>query len=380
MKTTRWRAMATIAIRMMMHDKLKMIGILVGVVFAVLLTNQNAGTFLGLLAKNTMILDNSGADLWILPPGTMQLQPGKTIPDATLMQARVTPGVAWADPILFGGATVSLPGGGSEQVSLIGTRGPLFHGGPWNVVAGSKEALSRPDTMIFEDSEREKLGGLNLGSVREVNGHKIVVGGFTWGLLPFGPSYAFASFDLARELLHTDADRINFVLVRLAPGADAHRVRDDLRARVPDAKVMTSGEFRSCLINFVLTRTPIGTTMGAAALFGLLVGFIIVALTMFSAVVDNIREFGTLKAIGATTFDLAKILLVQSVIYAAFGSLIGLTVVSQVASAIRSPKMGMVLPPWLFGVTSLLMVVLCIVASSLSLIRLRKLEPAMVFR
>lgn len=60
--------------------------------------------------------------------------------------------------------------------------------------------LNRPDTMIFEDSERETLGGLNLGSVREVNGRKITVGGFTWGLIPFGPSYAFADYELARAV------------------------------------------------------------------------------------------------------------------------------------------------------------------------------------
>jgi putative ABC transport system permease protein len=375
-----WRAMATMALRMMVHDRLKMIGILIGVVFAVLLTNQNAGTFLGLLYKNTMYLDNSGADVWIAPPSTEQLQAGKTIPDATMMQARVTPGVAWAEPILFGGATVSLPGGGSEQIQLVGVRGPDLKGGPWNMVSGRPDAILEPDTMIFEDSQRETLGGLNVGSLREVNGHRVVVGGFTWGLLPFGPSFAFADYDLAREILHTDSDRVNYVLVGLEPGRDPDAVARDLQARVPDAKVMTRSRFKRSLVGYVLTRTPIGTTMGTATIFGLVVGFVIVALTMFSAVVDNLREFGTLKAIGATTWDLAKVLFVQSVVYALAGSLIGLTIVTQVAGAIRSPKMGMILPVWLFGVTPLAMVVLCVVASSLSLIRLRKLEPAMVFR
>ena len=391
----RWVAMARVGVRMMFHDKLKMIGTLFGVVFSVVLSNQQAGTFLGLLHKNTMYIENSGADLWIIPPGTQQLQPGQQLSDATLMQARVARGVAWAEPLLFAGGTVKLPSGGTEPVTIVGTRLPSMRGGPWNVVephppAGAASAdearaqaaavLSRPDTMFFEDSEREKLGGLNVGSVREVNGRTIHVGGFTWGLLPFGPSYAFANFDLVRELTHTDSDRLNFVLIGLQEGADVASVKAEIQRAVPEAEVVTRDEFKSRTIRYVLLRTPIGVTLGSSAAFGLIVGFVIVALTMFSAVVDNLREFGSLKAIGATTLDLAKALFVQSVIYAAMGTVIGLAAVTQMAAGIRSPKLALILPWQLFAGTAVFMVVLCVAASSLSLLRLRKLEPAMVFR
>lgn len=209
--------MARVGLHMMFHDRLKMLATLAGVVFAVVLANQGAGTFLGLLHKNTMLVDNAGADLWIVPPLTQQLQPGKTLPDAVLMTARTTPGVAGADPILFGNATVSLPGGGSESVTVIGARYPAYRGGPWNMVRGEREALAQPDTMIFDDYDREKLGNLDLGDSREVN-RNVTAGGFTYGLIPFGPSYAFADYDLARLLLRMDVDRVSYVLVRVEPG------------------------------------------------------------------------------------------------------------------------------------------------------------------
>jgi putative ABC transport system permease protein len=234
--------------------------------------------------------------------------------------------------------------------------------------------------MIFEDGVRDTLGGLNLGSVREVNGRSVQVGGFTWGLLPFGPSYAFADFDLARQLLRVDADRAHFVLVGLEPGADPAAVRDRLQRAFPEVKVMTKKEFVGSTLRFILIRTPIGITFGTSTLFGLIIGFVIVALTTFSSVVDNIREFGTLKAIGATTWDLAKLLFVQSIAYGLLGSLVGLTLVTQVANAVRSPKFGILLSPELAIGTTFLMVALCVVASSFALIRLRRLEPAMVFR
>ncbi|MFO0593543.1 MAG: ABC transporter permease [Polyangiaceae bacterium] len=376
----RWQAMATAAVRMMFHGKLKMIGTLFGVVFAVILSNQQAGTFLGLLGKNTMLVDNVGADVWILPPNAVQITAGPTLSDSALMQARTTPGVAWAEPLLYGGGSLARGDGGTEAITIVGVKLPEMRGGPWNVVAGSKDALSQPDTMLFEDSQRDKFGGMNLGSVREVNGRKVRAGGFTWGLVPFGPALAFADYDLARLLLHTEANRLNFVIIGVEPGRDVKAVAADIAARVPEAKVMTSKDLRSSTIDYILWRTAIGVTFGTATLFGLIVGFVIVALTMFSAILDNIREFGTLKAIGATNGDLAFLLVVQSVLYAVMGSLVGLSVVSMMANGMRSAQLAMLLPAWLFGGTFVMMLGLCLVASSLSLVRLRKLEPAMVFR
>lgn len=376
----RARTMVHVGVRMMFHDKLKLAGTLFGVIFAVVLTSQQLGVFLGLLSKNLMFIENAGADLWIVPGATETLQPGKPVALAALYQARTTPGVAWAAPLLFGGATVSLPTAGSEQVTLIGTKAPCWRGGPWNVVAGSAEALRRPDTMIFEDSERDKLGGLNLGSVREVNGHRAVVGGFTWGLLPFAPSYAFAEYDYARVLLGMPADETSFVLAGVAPGADRAAVARDLQARVSPNQVLGTGEFRSRVLRYLLVRTGMGATFGTSTLFGLLVGLVIVSLSMFSAVVDNIREFGTLKAIGCRNGDLAVMLVLQSAVYALLGSLIGLGLISMIAEGVRSPKLALVLPWQLYAGTPVVMVFLCGLASLLALLRIRKVEPAMVFR
>jgi putative ABC transport system permease protein len=376
----RWRTMTRIGLRMMVHDKLKMIGTLVGVVFAVLLSNQQAGTFLGLLKKNTMFIESSQADIWMVPPNTDTLAPGKYLPEALSKQARGVAGVAWAEPLLFGGGQIAIPGGSSEAVTIVGTRLPGLRGGPWNMVAGKPSVLGNPDTMIFEDGVRDTLGGLNLGSVREVNGRNVQVGGFTWGLLPFGPAYAFADYDLARLLLKVDSDRANFILVGVEKGQSVAAVRDALQARFSDVKVVTGADFAASTVRYLLVRSALGVTFGTSTLFGLIVGFVIVALTTFSAVIDNIREFGTLKAIGATNWDLAKLLFAQSIAYALLGSLIGLTLVTRVADAIRSPKFAIIITPALAVGTTIVMIVLCIVASSFALARLRKLEPAMVFR
>src|SRR5919201_1295034 len=378
----RWRTMARVGLRMALHDRMKFAAALIGVVFAVLLSNQQAATFLAIVNRNVMVVDNNpDVDIWITPPETEILQAGKLISQAPLNQARGMPGVAWAEPMLIGAATVSRPEGGSEQAVLIGTRGPAWNGGPFNMVAGAVEALAEPDSMIFEDSDREKFGGLNLGSVREVNGRRIKVVGFTWALVPFGPStYAFAEFDLARQLMHTDADQSSVILVGLKPGVDASTVARDLQKRMGTEQVSTRDEFRHTLVNYMLTKTPIGVVLGSSTVIGLLVGFIMVSLTMFSAVLDNLREFGTLKALGATTLDLVGLLWVQAIVYGAIGAVIGSVLVGGVSSATRSAQIAMQLPPVLLLSVAAIALVMCIVASSLAVLRVRAIEPAMVFR
>src|SRR5215831_12288711 len=94
----RWGTMARIGMRMALHDRMKFAAALVGVVFAVLLSNQQAATFLAIVNRNVMVVDaNPDVDIWIMPPETEILQPGKLMSQSPLNQARGAPGVAWAE-------------------------------------------------------------------------------------------------------------------------------------------------------------------------------------------------------------------------------------------------------------------------------------------
>ncbi|MBK6517953.1 MAG: FtsX-like permease family protein [Polyangiaceae bacterium] len=378
-RLARWRVLAELGLRMMLHDKAKLVGTLMGVIFAVVLGVQQLSILFGLLQKNTMFIDNSAADLWIVPPGTTTLQTGGLMSDGVLARARSTEGVALAEPLLFQTATLKKPSGGTEPVTLVGTSLPARLGGPWNFVAGGPEVLEQPDTVVFEDSEREKYGGLDVGSVRELAGQRVRVGGFTWGLLPFGPAYAFTELGHARDLTGVPADKMSFVLVKVRPGQDVDAVKARLAERIPELTVVTRSEYSRSVV-ITLLKEQLGASFATSTSFGLIIGFVIVALSMFSSVLDNLREFGTLKAIGCTNLDLALLLFCQAALYALAGSLIGLGLVGQMAEGIRGPKLVPIVPPVLLAIVPALMLVVCVVASTLALSRIRKLEPGMVFR
>ena len=162
-------------------------------------------------------------------------------------------------------------------------------------------------------------------------------------------------------------------------GADLRAVQADLQSRLPNTHVYTRQEFHNSIVSYLI-RAQLGISFGTSTAFAVIVGFVIVALSMFSAVVDNVREFGTLKAMGATTLDLAKLLFVQASSYAFLGTTIGLFLVTRMAEGMRSPNLSLVLPPELFVGTYVLMALLCVFASSLALWRVRNVEPGMVFR
>jgi putative ABC transport system permease protein len=376
-----FRFMARVGVSMLWHDKIKLAGTLVGVAFAVLMSNFQVSLFLGLLLRNTMYVDRVESDVWITPKSTQILEGNDgTIPKNIVPVTRSVKGVAWAAPILMGAAGLKLPGGGQKSVRLVGTELPAAKGGPFHIVAGETSDLALPDAMFFEDSRREVFGGLNIGSVREVNGHRVHAVGFTSGLVPFGPAFAFSSFDTAREILGRPNDEVNYVMVGLTPGADANEVVRGLQKTFPDQLVMSRADLRQRTIFYILKESGIGQSIGMGVIMSLFCGFAIVSLTMFSAVVDHVREFGTLKAIGATNLDLAKLLLAQAVTCAVAGATIGEAIVSQLVSGIRGPELPMALPPWLMGATVVGMILICITASGMALLRVRAIEPGIVFR
>jgi putative ABC transport system permease protein len=376
-----FRFMARMGVSMLWHDKLKLAGTLVGVAFAVLLSNFQSSIFLGLILRNTMYVDRVEGDMWITPKNTQILEGlDGTIPRNVVDVARSVKGVAWSAPVLVGPAGLKLPAGGQKSVRLVGTELPAARGGPFHIVAGKTRDLELPDAMFFEDSRRETFGGLNVGSVREVNGHRVHAVGFTSGLIPFGPAYAFAGFDTAREILRIPSDEVSYVLMGLAPGADVNEVVRRLQKTFPDQLAMSREDLRWKTIFYILKESGIGQSIGGGVAMALVCGFAIVSLTMFSSVIDHVREFGTLKAIGATNTDIAKLLFAQAITCAIAGVVIGEAVVAQLVNAMRGPENPMALPVWLMGGTLVAMIFICVSASIMALIRVRAIEPAMVFR
>src|SRR5260370_37766042 len=82
----RWRAMARVALRMCFHDRTRALGTTFGVVFALVLTIQNLATLAFLIRRNTMYIDHSGAQLWVVPAVDQPPQRGALLPTGRVLQ------------------------------------------------------------------------------------------------------------------------------------------------------------------------------------------------------------------------------------------------------------------------------------------------------
>lgn len=378
----RWSTMLRMAWRMALHDRQQTIAAVLGVAFAYVLVGQNFGSAGHYLDQESAFIDAAGeADLWVVPPGEKAfVVAGTLLSTSAFHQASVTPGVEWAVPLVRGYAAIKTPSGGAVTVIVFGVPGPALHGGPFNLVAGERSALLKPDAIFIDDADRENLGGLNPGSTIEIGGHRAQIEGLTWGLLTVFGSCVFLEYDLARSVLEIDSDRVSAVMVRLDGSVELLRVRDELRARIPEATILTTEEYRTITHRFVLFDAGIIGIVLMGLGVGLTVGLAIVTLSMLSSIQQNLREFGTLKAIGATNSDIRRLLIFQALGYSIAGSFVGAVGLCELVWAARSARLNMIVHTWTLCGLVPFVTFIAVVAALLAIRRTSRVDPASVFR
>jgi hypothetical protein len=84
---------------MLRHERLQFLGIVAGIIFGVVLFDQQAATFDRLAFKTVMFIEHAAANMWIAPKNSDGLQPGKMISTSAFFEARGTPHVTWAEEL-----------------------------------------------------------------------------------------------------------------------------------------------------------------------------------------------------------------------------------------------------------------------------------------
>ena len=105
-----------------------------------------------------------------------------------------------------------------------------------------------------------------------------------------------------------------------------------------------------------------------------------VAQTLYAMVLDRIGEFATLKAIGASERAVVTVLVAQSVSIAGMGILVGLTITVAVKGLISTPRAAVEIPIWLYFASGLLVFLICLAASALPYLRVRRVDPHSVLQ
>jgi putative ABC transport system permease protein len=353
---------------------------LVGVIVSVFLMAQQMSILLGILGRVAAFADGTSADLWVTSVATENTDITDSLPTTRVSAAASTAGVAWAAPVVQGMSRLTRPDGVRELVKILGVERPRYAGLARTLAPGTTpDALHGPARIFINWNDRPSYGFPEPGERVELGGRTAFIAGFFDGLDPHGSySYVFADIDDARGWLDFPTERATFVAVGVSPGSNVEAVRERLIARLPDTRVVTAAELSSMETGFFLRRTPVGLVFGMGTAVAAFIGAFIVAITLYSSVIDRIRDYGTLKAIGATQRDLLRLLLAQAWIFFGVGSAIGLLAFFVVK--IHATQAPMQAPPWMIAVVLVTAFVSCTGASVLAIRRVLSIDPAIVFR
>ena len=373
--------MPPLAERNLFHDRVRLVVTLTGVVFAVVLIVVQLGLYVGFARTTTALVDQSRADLWVVAKNVPYIEQGIPFSERKLYTVRATPGVAEAQNYIVRFSRWKRADGQEEAIQIVGVNPESTMGQAWNVVAGSRENLRVDDSVIVDRIYFPKLGVSELGESAEILGHRARVVGLTRGIRTFTTSpYVFTNYRDALDYANLRDDQTMFILIKAQPGVNVEGLRRSLQARLEGVDVLTRQQFSDMTRHYWMFTTGAGMAVLMGAALGLLVGVVVVAQTIYSSTMDHLREFGTLKAIGATNSYIYKVIMKQAIIAAALGYALGIALSLLVVR--ESGKGGAnIVVTWELGAGMLgVTVVMCIASALVSINKVTKIDPAMVFK
>jgi putative ABC transport system permease protein len=247
-------------------------------------------------------------------------------------------------------------------------------------VEGDARRVSEIDGIVVDRSEFPKLQMSAIGDRREITGMRSRIVALTQGIRSFTTSpYIFTNIHTARAYTRLRPDQITYVLVRGAPGVDAEVLSARLN-RIPHVSAYPARAFSDRARSYWSERTGVGVGFFMTATMGVIVGLVVVGQILYNGTLEHIREYGTMKAMGAENGAIVRVILYQALISAALGLAAGSVMALAARAGLRAANLSVLLSPALIAVTGVLTGVMCSLAALLSIVKVLRLDPASVFK
>jgi putative ABC transport system permease protein len=288
-------------------------------------------------------------------------------------------------PLYKGYARAKALDGTFRQCVLMGVDDATLTGAVRQIVRGSLAALRQPNTVILDRAGYEFFfpgEPLELGRTLEMNDHRVVIGAISEASAPFATfPIVYARYSLALQLIGRESRQLSVVLAAPQRGVTPEQLADRI-STATGLHAVTQHEFFWETIRYYLRHTGIPVNFGITIAIALIVGTVVAGQTFYIFTIENLRQFGSLKAIGVTNRRLVELIVLQALIVAAIGYGIGLGLcgVFFEVTLHKTATRGITLL-WqnAVGVAAVIFVVV-ILASLLSIRKVVELEPAVVFR
>lgn len=416
--------MVSIARKNLLEDIPRFLVAQAGIMFAVSLVTIQTGIYAGFSRSSVSLIDNSEADLWVASEQLVQLEQTLPIPVAHLIATRELAGVERAEGLLFTGAQWYPTEGEITRARLVGfdPRGTLYK--PPIVVEGNLTALETPYSTIVDRMDADTLSVEATGTTTRINSINARIVGFTEGHTSMVSNpFVLTSLENATAFLNSGqttqitceippaggqlrcenqfsraesepaeeeippppdlaaSDLVTYILVKAEPSQNLAALQQSIEANLPGTRAFTTAELRNITQHYWRVRTGIGFVLGVGAAVGAIVGTVVVSQILYSSVSDHLKEFGTLKAIGASAKTIYGTIVEQSLWMAVLGYLPGMALCLGVSSwAAKTQGILIVISPLsatgVFGLTALM----CVGSAIFAIQKVNRVDPAIVFK
>jgi len=380
------------AIKMLTGDRAKYIGIIIGLTFASLLITQQSAIFAGVMTRTFSFLTDVGLpDIWVVDPQVQYIEDIKPLRDTQVLRVRGVEGVEWAVPIYKGSLRARLDTGTFQSCVVVGLDDETLIGGPPQMIEGKLADLRRADAVIVDTvGASGKLaktlpGGervpLKIGDTIEINDHRCVVVGICRITQTFQANpVIYTTYSRATTFAPQERKLLSFVVAKAKPGVSTK----DLCARihrVTGLEAYTPAEFKKLTFYYFLKYTGMPINFLTAVALGFIVGVTIAGQTFYNFTLDNLRYFGTLKAMGTTNTTLLRMILLQALMVGVIGYGLGVGAASLWGSLLSGRTQIAFRLQWqLLLVSAAAVLFICLASAALSIRKVIKLEPGVVFR
>ena len=372
-----------LALKIILYDKIRSLITLVGVVFAVALIFTQLGIYLGLMETASVIIDHTAGDIWVTSKNSKNFDFSQPFPEHNIYKVLSVEGVKDAENLIVVWNIMKQKEGGTEQIEVVGYNPDTGIGGPWRMREGHLRAVKNGNYAILDRSSMRRLGGFEVGQYREVGNRRLQISGISEGAKSFTTApIIFTSYGVAQSLrgLVPPGNTV-FIVAEVIEGYPIKKVV----ARLKDIffnklDVYTKAEFSRKTRLYWTIETGVGFSFLITILICFLIGMLIVGQTIYNSTMEYLKEFGTMKAIGATNFDIYKIVFAEAFINAVFGYITGLTITLVSVRIYQATEMVFSLKVWVAVLVFILTLLMCFVAAFISVRKIRKIDPAMVFR
>ncbi|MCE9580968.1 MAG: ABC transporter permease [Planctomycetes bacterium] len=385
--------MKFVAIKMLVGDRARYLGILMGLTFASLLITQQAAIFEGLMHRTFgFITDTGGPDIWVMDKKVLMIEDIKPLQETMLYRVRGVEGVDWAMPLYKGLLKARLENGGFQTCHVIGLDDATLVGGPGTMIEGRLEDLRRADSVILDIVGAEgklaraatEKGGkavpIKVGDTLELNDHRAIVVGICRTTRTFqSQPVIYTTYSRATQFAPQERKPLSFVLVKAKDGVDRLELCRKIEAATGLAAYTQKG-FQDLTYSYFMKYTGIPINFGIAVLLGFIVGTAIAGQTFFNFTVDNIKYFAALKAMGARDSQLLGMILLQAMIVGAIGWGIGVGAASLFGLLLHDTELSFLLTWQLLTISGFAILVICTLSALISIRTVMRAEPAIVFK